>query len=179
MGLTMDSPTYQPGHKTRIYFRLSNVSKNVIELKAGEKYTTIIFEQLNEAPQKPYAGTFSDEYDFKDLADYESAYTKQIHSLDEKFKDLDALEKTIYGNVISVLAVFVAAFTLLNMNITIASASKSVIDFLIYNLSVVGCISALVLLLNGILNKKKANPLLWLIPIVCLGTLICIAFFIL
>lgn len=175
MGLTMDSPVYQPGHKTRIYFRLSNVSKNIIELEAGQKYVMVIFERLDDAPETLYQGTFSDEFDFKDLADYESVYARQVQDLDEKFKDLDSLEKTIYGNVISVLAIFVAAFTLLNVNVSMAKASKSVIDFLIYNLSVLGCISALVLLMDGILGKKKTRPILWIVPGICLVVLIVIA----
>lgn len=83
MGLTMDSPVYQPGHKTRIYFRLSNVSKNIIELEAGQKYVMVIFERLDDAPETPYQGTFSDEFDFKDLADYESVYARQVQDLDE------------------------------------------------------------------------------------------------
>ena len=176
MGFTMDAPTYQPGHKTRIYCRLTNITKNALQLNAGEKYVTIIFEQLDNAPEKPYAGTFKDEFDFRGLGDYQSAYISQIQSLDSKVKDLDALEKTIYGNVISVLAVFVAVFTLLNINITMAAASKTVFDFLIYNSSVVGCISALALLMNGMLNKKKAHWSLWLIPITCLVILVVIAF---
>ena len=34
-GLSLDAPVYQPGHKTRIYFRLTNVSADSIELDKG------------------------------------------------------------------------------------------------------------------------------------------------
>lgn len=178
MGLTMDAPTYQPGHKTRIYFRLTNISKDVIRLEAEQKYATVIFESLAEEPDNPYSGAFSDEFSFKGLADYKSEYINQIQSLEGKVKDLESLEKNIYSNVLAILAVFVAVFTLLNINISMAKASATVIDFLIFNLSTVGGISALTLLLTGILDRKRHHKALWSIPAVCLIALIAIGFFI-
>lgn len=64
MGLTLDSPLYQPGHKTRIYFRLMNISQDSITLKAGESYASLHFETLGNAPEKPYNGNFQSEFQF-------------------------------------------------------------------------------------------------------------------
>ena len=54
-GLSLDAPVYQPGHKTRIYFRLTNVSADSIELDKGEKYATILFYTLSSVPDNPYS----------------------------------------------------------------------------------------------------------------------------
>ena len=175
MGLTMDAPTYQPGHETRIYFRLTNVSNDLLELSAGEKYVTLIFEQLEQTPNNPYNGTFQDEFDYKGLADYKSSYMDQIQSIDGKVKDLENIEKNIYINVLSILSIFVAVFTLLNVNISLSKASASVVDFLIFNLSTIGSISALALLLGNMLWKKKAHGGLWTLPAACFILLIIIA----
>ncbi len=177
MGLTLDSPTYQPGHTTKIYFRLTNISKAIIDLEAGQKYATVIFEQLSEEPDSPYDGAFQKEFSFKGLADYKSEYLHQIQSLEGKVKDIESLEKSIYANALAILAVFVAVFTLLNINISMANASASVIDFLIFNLSTVGGVSALALLLSGILDKRKYSKSLWWIPGICLVALVAIGVF--
>lgn len=175
MGLTMDTPVYQPGHETRIYFRLTNISNDVLVLSAGEKYATLIFEQLHQEPDHPYNGTFQDEFDYKGLADYKSSYMDQIQSINGKVNDLEKLEKNIYINVLSILSIFVAVFTLLNVNISLSKASASVVDFLIFNLSTIGSISALALLLGNMLGKNEKRTWLWLLPILCFFVLILIA----
>ena len=96
MGLTIDVPVYQPGHTTKIFFRLSNVSNDVITLSAGEKYAMLMFEQLDKEPDAPYTGAFEGEFSFKGLADYQSEYTDQIKSIGGKIKNLHDLEKSIY-----------------------------------------------------------------------------------
>lgn len=46
-GLSVSAPIYQPGHKTRVFFRLTNISANEIRLSAEDSYAMIIFEQLS------------------------------------------------------------------------------------------------------------------------------------
>lgn len=83
-GLSLDSPVYQPGHKTRIYFRLTNVSADSIELDVGEKYATILFEKLSSVPDNPYDGAFSDEFKYRGLGDYKNVYRRQIREIEKK-----------------------------------------------------------------------------------------------
>ena len=64
MGFTMDAPVYQPGHTTKIFFRLTNVSNEVLQLVRGEKYVMLMFEQLDKEPDEPYTGAFSNEFSF-------------------------------------------------------------------------------------------------------------------
>ncbi len=40
------------------FFRLTNVSSNLVYLRKGEKYAMLMFEQLENAPEHPYQGAF-------------------------------------------------------------------------------------------------------------------------
>lgn len=70
-------------------------------------------------------GTFQAEFDFKGLGDYKSAYLEQIQSIQGKVKNIQDMEKGIYGNVITILTIFVTIFTILNMNIELAKTSAT------------------------------------------------------
>lgn len=173
MGFTMDAPTYQPGHTTKIYFRLTNVSNDVLSLVAGDKYAMLMFEQLNTAPDKPYNGPFEKEFSFNGLGAYKSKYADQIRTIDNKIEDLKSLEKNVYGNMLTILSIFVAIFSLLNVNISLTSQAASQISFLVFNLATLGAISLLALFLNALINKEsKPSKLLWLVPGVCFGVVL-------
>lgn len=168
MGLTIDAPVYQPGHKTKIFFRLTNVSNDAIALTCGEKYAMLMFEQLHKSPDEPYTGAFEGEFSFKGMADYQSEYADQIKSIDGKIKNLQDLEKSIYGNVITILSIFVAIFTLLNINIDLANQNTNGAIFLVFNLATLGAISFLAVFLAFLLSKEaKPDKKLWLIPAIC------------
>lgn len=167
MGLDLTSPVYQPGHLTNIFFKLTNTSDSVITISHGEKYATLLFEQLNEEPNTSYDGTYQKEQVFTDLGGYESEYSKQIKIAEKKINNLEAIEKRLYGNVITILTIFIAIFSLLNVNISLAISNATTKSFFVYNLANLGAISFLVSLIDSILNRKKALHKLWIVPIVC------------
>lgn len=173
MGLTLDAPIYQPGHLTAIYFRLTNVSNNSILLDITEKYALLTFEQLDSPPTNPYSGTFQKEFKFAGLADYSSAYADQIKSLDGKIQTIKDLEKSIYGNVITILTIFIAVFSIININIELAREAASIVSFCAYNLATLGAISFLAILMHELFSKSADRKHgLWLIPILCFAVLI-------
>lgn len=168
LGLSAEAPVYQPGHRTKIYFRVTNLSDKTIVLSAGETYAYIMFEQLIRAPYKTYEGTFQNEFKYTGLANYESVYAEQHRAVKKKLTDLKELEKSIYGNVITIITVFIAVFSLLNINVTLAQNGKTAADFLMYNCSTLGAVSFLAVLLDELLHKtEKRSHWLWLVPIVC------------
>ena len=178
MGLTLDAPLYQPGHDTKIFFRLTNLSESTITLTRGELYATLIFEQLHDAPDAPYNGTFQNETDYKGLAGYD-AYNAQIKAIEKKRLDLQTIEKNIYTNVVTILTVFIAVFSLINLNLSLAENAATALDFLTYNFSLLGAVSFLVILLHELLQKhEKKFHLLWLIPSICFAAVIGLAFLI-
>ena len=168
MGLTMDAPMYQPGHITPIYFRLTNISQNEIKLEQAEKYVTLIFEQLDDDPEKPYDGTFQKEFSFQGLADYKSKYIDQIQSIKDQVRDLKSLEKNVYSNVITILTIFVAIFTILNVNISLVQQITSGWNILAYNIIILGAIGFLIALMDEVLHRENKKHCLWAVPIACL-----------
>lgn len=169
MGLTMDAPVYQPGHITPIYFRLTNISQDEITLEHLEKYATLMFEQLEYSPDKPYNGTFQQEFSFKGLAGYKSKYIDQIQSIGDKVQDIKSLEKSVYSNVITILTIFVAIFTILNVNISLVQQAISGIQVLSYNIIILGAIGFLVALMDEVLHRESKNSrhYLWFVPVIC------------
>ena len=166
-GLSLDAPVYQPGHKTRIYFRLTNVSADSIELVKGDKYGTILFEKLSSVPDKPYSGPFSDEFKFTGLGEYKNQYRRQIREIEKKTEDLKTIEHSIYGNVLVILTVFVALFSFLTTNISLSANCATIEQYFIFNAILLGCISFLVALLGMIVKPKRKSWVYWIPAVIC------------
>lgn len=178
MGITSEAPLYQPGHITNIYVRLTNISDKVIELKAGEMYVMIAFEQLDRPPAKPYNGTFQNEDEYRKLAGYKSEYADQIKSIDGKIKDIQSIERTIYANVVTILTIFIAIFSIINVNVSLAEKSADKMLFLVMNFLVLGAVSLLAVLMDEIMNREtKHRHWLWLIPAVFITAAVLICLF--
>lgn len=174
-GLSVEAPVYQPGHKTRIYFRLTNLSDKNITLIEGEKYAFLMFEQLIEDPEKPYDGTFQNEFKYTGLAAYQPVYENQVKAVDKKIKDLQEIEKSIYGNVITIISIFIAIFSLINLNVNLAQSGSTAGHFLMYNFSLLGAVSFLAVLLDELLHRtEKRGHWLWIVPAVCFIGVLCI-----
>lgn len=168
LGLSVEAPIYQPGHNTKIYFRITNLSDKTFHLSSYEKYAYIIFEQLSKSPEKPYSGSFQDETFYKGLASYESVYAEQQQIAEKKITDLKELEKNIYGNVITIITIFIAIFSLININVNLVQSGSPAPSFLIYNCSLLGAVSFLAVLLNELMRKKEERShFLWIIPLIC------------
>lgn len=172
MGLTLDAPVYQPGHKTRIYFRVTNVSADSITLYSGERYAMIMFEQLTEVPTHPYEGAFKDEFSYRGLGTYKDIYKRQRHELEKKTDDLKAMENNIYTNVLAILAIFMALFSFLTINVSLTVNSATVDQYLIFNALLLGGISFLVALLATVTKPGKHGWKLWIPAIICFAAAI-------
>lgn len=182
-GLALEAPVYQPGHETKIYFRVSNISKSKITLQSGDGIASLFFEQLSGSVQKPYCGTFQEEDKFKGMGNYESAYRNAMEDLEEKADELRHIEKSMYGNVINLMVIFIGIFSLININVQMAAADA--IDagkFLMFNLTTVGSVAFLSALICGVAEKhRRETPdeekhrflrwagrnFRWLIAVVC------------
>ncbi|MCD8083005.1 MAG: hypothetical protein LUE86_05750 [Clostridiales bacterium] len=68
-GLQMESPVYQPGHKTRVYFRISNLSNNMISLSQADEIASMMFIRLDQSPERTYDGKFQNELNFRNMGE--------------------------------------------------------------------------------------------------------------
>lgn len=167
-GLLIDAPVYQPGHHTRVFFRLTNISSQAIALNRENSYCAMMFETLEQQPEKPYAGTFQGELDYRHFGDYTTQFQRELSRVEEIVTDIKSVEKSVYANVITILSIFVAIFSLINLNINFAmGANINWMSILIIDLSIIGSIAFLGCLFATIVYPKKHTRLLWLMPAVC------------
>lgn len=168
-GLSLTAPVYQPGHNTVVFFRVTNISKSKIRLKRSDEIATILFYELPCPPDEKYNGAFQSEFNYKGMGKYGSEYTAQIVELDNKIEKIQDLEKSLYGNVITIMTIFIGIFSLLNFNFNALSNAWAGRDLIAYNLTIMGGISVLVGLVRTLIpNKKDFKPSYWLIPAVLL-----------
>jgi deoxycytidine triphosphate deaminase len=131
-GIRVDAPVYQPGHHTRMFLRVTNVSDTPVVLEEDKPIASIMFEKLSSKVPK-YEGDFKDEFDYSAL----NNYTKEILNtryLDNKIQSLENIEKSLYEKVIIIITIFVGIFSLINLNINFASIAENLTQMLVYNL---------------------------------------------
>ena len=156
LGLRLDAPVYLPGHKTRIFYRVTNISQKKIVLDTSRNLTSIMFQPISGTVAHPYAGKFDGEMDFQGLGVYKDAYKGMLKEADDKLKKLDNMESSIYGNVMVMMTIFVALFSIINVNLNLAkSDANGIAKLLVFNLSTVGSIAALVGFMQAAIAKKN------------------------
>lgn len=177
-GFSLDAPVYQPGHHTRLFYRLTNVSKCALELPVGGEFASVIFEKLSHAPMRPYNGTFQGEMSYSDMGKYTSQYKKQMSALDEKMDEIKHLERNIYANIITLMSIFIALFSIININVDLAfAAAVERSRLLISNLVTIGSIAFLVSLIQ-LCFARMGKRWIWIsILILAVALLIGVAVF--
>ncbi|MCC8160113.1 MAG: hypothetical protein LIO53_02140 [Oscillospiraceae bacterium] len=94
----------------------------------------------------------------------------RVKKVEDKYQSIKDIEKSIYGNVLVIITIFLGLFSLLSFEITaVQSMANSVINILRYNLIYLSSISLLICTANLILpygNNKKLLP--FIIPAVCI-----------
>ena len=177
-GLRIDAPIYYPGHKTRVFFRVSNISKDVIQFLKDEQYAAIYFVKVDGAVERPYEGAFSDELNFRGMAEYRGAYEKAMRKIESKKDELKDMEKGIYANVLVLLTIFVALFSLININVGLARESTETgiaFRMLIFNLGTVGSIAMLISFAQTMIKSKDVNKSLLCIGVACFAVALVLA----
>lgn len=66
MGLSLSAPVYQPGHTTRIFVRLTNVSDALLALSRGGSVASLMLSRLDMPVEKPYRGRYENQMAFSD-----------------------------------------------------------------------------------------------------------------
>ena len=160
-GLSLDAPVYQPGHYTRVFFRVTNVSRQQIHLDSETGLASLMFEPITGHVDHPYDGGFQDEIDYRGLGKYSSELSKDIRDIDGKIDSIKNIERNVYANVLSIMAIFVGIFTLININITAAMHKADIKMLLSLNLTTIGSVGFLVAMINTIIPDGKHKRTAW------------------
>ena len=165
LGIQVSGPHYFPGHKTYMFLRVSNISPNRIKLDKGDKIAQIFFEQLKEVPQKTYNlqenASFNNEEKYRGFAGYQDEYERKILKIEQQKEELEEKESKIYANIMTIMGVFVAVFSMIMVNFTNINAETANLKFLVMlNLSLGIVVVLFVGLMLIFLNKAKSKNFL-------------------
>lgn len=92
-GLSLDAPLYFPGHKTAVFFRVTNVSADEIKLGRSKGIAQIAFERVEGGVEHPYNGEFSGELDFRGMGSYTDVYGGEMRELERKTDEIKGIEQ--------------------------------------------------------------------------------------
>ena len=116
-GLALDAPLYFPGHRTIVYYRVTNVSTDTIILDSARPIAQIAFERVEKPVDNAYEGTFQDEMEFRGMGRYEDVYRDEIERIENTVDEIKSVERKMYGNVMAIMAILAGIFTLVNVNV--------------------------------------------------------------
>ena len=129
-GLMLDAPLYQPGHQgSNIFYRLTNISNKDIKLTTQKKYAYVVFHQTTEDVVTPYKGDFCDpQKSIKEIREhsYSGVYPDIVDDINRTRDKMNNAEKTIYGNVLVIITIFITLFSLLSSFFNASGGSISV-----------------------------------------------------
>mgnify|MGYP004558521325 FL=1 len=173
-GLVVSGPHYQPGHQTYAFLRVMNISEDLITISRGNKIAQIIFEQLTGRPDVPYSAqtnaSFQNEVEYKGLGNYKQEYENQMkHKLDEAKDDIENISSRIYANVLTLMGVLVAVFSLISINYqAFTNTNISMPYILVMNLSMTLCIVIMLGLILIFINNAKNKKFIGIYAVVLL-----------
>ena len=160
-GLSLTAPIYQPGHKSKVFFRVTNATRQMIHLDAKAGIGYLIFLPLGESVEKPYNGAFQNEDAFVGMSTYQSTLADDVTELEKKVDTVKNIEKNVYGNVLSIMGIFIGIFSLINVNLSLVTANTTMATLLTFNFATVGAIAFLIGLINAILPDGKNHKRIW------------------
>jgi len=168
MGLDLSVPVYYPGHETRIFARITNISSNEIDLNKGDSVVSLMFNKLDHATEHPYRGKYEKQFDFSKVNEYRSTKLPEIKKLERTAENLKHAEHRIYTNVVTILTIFIGIFGLMNLNLNLAKSQMTMRYLLVYNLVTMTGISLLVTLISLITNheNKKTSVFLSVLTVI-------------
>ena len=158
-GLKVDGPRYIPGHETYCFLRVHNLTNSVFSLIKGFAIAQIMFEQLQTEPEQTYDkqknASFANETDYKGLGKYAGEYEKLTKRFDDAKESLESLKEKIYGNVLTLMGIIVAVFSLLTIDFQLVANKTDIKSLVTINLSLAVSISVLMGIILIFLNKAK------------------------
>ena len=93
-----------------------------------------------------------------------------MRKIKERVEDLKSMEKGIYANVLVLLTIFVALFSLVNINVDLVrngTGADTMFQMLVFNLAMVGSIAMLISFVQIIIKNRSINAYLLFVGILC------------
>ena len=163
MGLQVSGPMYQPGHKTGIFLRVSNLTDYVIKLTKNFSIAQIIFEKIS-TPTTSYAqkedGKYNNESTFTVPIGNLKLSVKPEENVDEGLKISETKTKMIASFAVF-LEAFISILAVIFLNINFFEKHTAVLEVVKINFSLAVCIAVILgtvfhlyLKMNNDIKKK-------------------------
>lgn len=162
LGFQVDAPFYHPGHQTYMFIRVRNISANDIDISNGDPIGQLFFWTLSTKPEQTYSqqpnASFNNESKYRQFGNYKQEYEKKIHKIEKVSENLEETESRIYGNLLTMMGIFVSIFSLVVVNFNIvANSTPSLKTIYTVNGSLMLVITFMVGLIFSLLNFNKHN----------------------
>ncbi len=72
------------------------------------------------------------QFDFTDVHRFESAKLPDVIRLEKAAKKIEDSEQSIYGNVMTIMTIFIAIFSIVNLNMGMFGKNMPLRDIMIY-----------------------------------------------
>lgn len=169
MGLDISAPVYQPGHHTRVFVRVTNIADNEITLKQEMSIFSIMFYRLDKDVSNPYAGAFSDQFDFTGVKAIHSVQTAIATATKSEKDKIDSAVRNIYATVLTLMSIFITVFSVIIMNGKFLPEIKNGYGVIFFNATLIGTMAALIAMVSVLLNRipKKAIIALIITVLIC------------
>ena len=158
-GIQVSGPRYFPGHHSRGYLRVTNLSPNEFELNKGMEIAQFFFDPLDSVPEQPYQNkktdSFSDETQYKGFGTYDSVYKKSISQIEKATDGLKDLETKMYANMLTLMGIFVAIFSIVTVDFNAMQSGFSIKNLVILNVSLGAVLLLFLTLIMLIINSPK------------------------
>lgn len=164
-GLLLDAPMYFPGHETRFFFRLTNLSGGKIDLKNTEGYAQVVFEQITGGGQN-YEGSYEKEFTFRGVGNFQlyKSNHRRNEEIEERVKASEMRiaesEQRVYVNVLAILSIIVAVFSIAGLNIV----ARTTMQIVVHILLICGAFSLLFGLLTMLVKQSERFEKIWWLP---------------
>ena len=152
MGISYESPVYQPGHKTRVFTRIKNESSDIVHIAKGESMVSLMLSTL-ESDVPAYQGQYKDQFEFSQVHQFNSTRLPEIIRIKKTEKNIKDIEKSIYSNVMTIMTVFIAVFSIINLNVSLLNNKLPLKYVITYNLVIISGVSALITLVSLVLRS--------------------------
>ena len=181
LGLYVDAPRYFPGHKTFMFIRVMNLSDKTIQLNNGFNIAQLFFERLNEEPEISYSNqkgaSFNNETEYLGYGEYKKHYDVLINDIDKVKDDIDGKANKIYANVLTLMGIFVAIFSLFTINGQYFNSNTLPIKGMIaINISMVFCVLVMLGLITCLINTKNEKKINYIIGTIIIAGVISIGY---
>lgn len=151
-----------PDIKPIFFLRVHNITSKNIPLYKGQGIAQIMFDYLSIEPEIPYSKDTSNSYQNESnylgiQGEWRKNWLEQFKKYDYQIDKLEDIENRIYGNILTLMGIFISIFSLLSFNFNAISSQIDIISLLRMDFSLTLLLYILIGAITIIVNKQRGK----------------------